>query len=179
MLHTVRAKRTGGAWVSALAGLGFLGLLVTIAIMVYMFSKETDAVFTPGTGTIPAKEQAKKLMDNINVRNADVDRRIAQEASQGAVATPVAAPATRPAATPVAAATPAPAGGPAAGGAAAAGAPSGGQVIGPISPVSPMAPIQEGSGPNLKPVKNSANGVNDAVNDRNKELERAIENGGN
>ena len=91
MLHTVRAKRTGGAWVSALAGLGFLGLLVTIAIMVYMFSKETDAVFTPGTGTIPAKEQAKKLMENINVRNADVDRRIAQEASQGAVATPVAA----------------------------------------------------------------------------------------
>ena len=52
---------------------------------------------------------------------------------------------------------------------------SGGQIIGPISPVSPVAPIQEGSGPNLRPVKKSAGGVNDAVNERNKELEKMLE----
>jgi hypothetical protein len=41
--------------------------------------------------------------------------------------------------------------------------------------VSPIAPIQEGSGPNLKSTRGHVDGVNNAMDERNRELEKAMD----
>jgi hypothetical protein len=185
MRHSPYRKNTGSAWA---AGFGILGLVVTTAVIVYLFWKDTSAVVGtgPGSGTMGAQDQAKKIVGQINMRNAGIDQTIQKEMSPSPSAAPMRpspspvagpgqTPTTSPAASPSPVASAAPAAPGQAPGGSSGGSPSGGSIIGPISPVSPVAPIQEGSGPNLRPVKKSAGGVNDAVNDRNKELEKMLE----
>ena len=161
-------KNAGGMWA---AGLGLLGLLVTITIMVILFSQETSALFKPGTGTIRAKEQAEKLMGTINERNAGVDQTIAQQAGTAPAPSPSPSPAVTPSPSPAASAAPSPSpvAAPRSG-----GGPTGGEVLGPPSPISPIAPIQEGPGPNLRGATRPAGGLNDLMKERNKELEDAV-----
>ncbi len=189
MRHSPCSRNAGNFWA---AGLGILGLVVTTAIIVILFWNQTTTMVNTETGTIRAQDEAKRMIGNINMRNAGVDQTIRSEMSpspspsagsgQGPSAAPASpspspvagvgrTPATAPAASPspMAAASPAPGQTP--------GGSAGGSPIGPISPVTPVAPIQEGPGPNLQPVKRSAGGINDAVSDRNKELEKMLEEG--
>jgi len=152
-------RNTGSGWA---AGLGILGLLITTGLIIWMFSAQAETMIDSRTGTIKAQDQAKQLINGaINQHNTNVNDAIAQQEKPTPAPTPAPAAQTQPAP-----AVPAP---------TAGGGPSGGELIGPISPVTPVAPIQEGSGPNLKSVRGHTDGVNNAMDERNKELEKAME----
>lgn len=152
-----RTCRPGGAWG---AGLGVLGLLVTTAIILVLFKSELDPMTTPG-GTFRALDEANKLVQGVNQRSANLTRTIEQQGS------PTSSPAPMPA----------PAGGPPSSGgpAPSGGTPSGGETIGPITPVTPIAPIQEGPGANYRSTTNPVNNMNDGMQKRNEELEKALQ----
>ena len=173
-------RRTGGAWA---IGFGLLSLVVVVAIIMYLVSLQTDSMVssTGGRGPKAVIDEQKARIEGFSQRNVELGNTVAEEANKmfqkpapapaptpaPVVQTPPAAPAPAPAPAP-AAPTPIPSG---------SGTPSGGTPIGPISPITPLAPIHEGPAPNLRPATRPIDNVNKAMDERNKELEKAL-NGG-
>jgi hypothetical protein len=172
MRRTANRKNAGGAWV---AGLGVLGLLVTVAIILYMTSLWSESLPSSSSsggrsGPGPILQSVKKQVAGFNERNVNLVPSAVEEANR--IASPAPAPAPVPA--PVAQTQPAPAAPAPATPSPAAGTPSGGTPIGPISPVITVTPIQEGAGARLRPASRPVENVNKAVDERNKELEKAL-----
>lgn len=158
--------RFGGAWA---AGLGLLGLVVTVGIIIWLFTIETKTLLPGGNTNAPSvMEHAKKQIGSFNqntTQRSEVINNQATPPPQPETPTPAPAPAPTPTPTPTPAPAPAPA------------SPSAGTPIGPITPVTPVAPMTDTPGPNLRPATRPISGVNDAVQQRNEELEKALKGG--
>lgn len=153
---SLRAHRrnVGGAWT---AGLGVLGLLITVGIIMYMVSIWADSVSssTGGRGPGPLLDRVREQTDAFSQRNKNL---VPQPEPNAATATTAPAPADNP--------QPAP---------KRSGAPEAGTPIGPISPVTPVAPMtNDQPGVNTKNLKTPAKQLDDAMKKRNEELEKAL-----
>jgi hypothetical protein len=142
-------------------------------------SVQTDKMrsSTGGKGPQAVIDEQKAVIEGFSRRNASLDNSIADEANRMAAPQPRPAPASAPRTKPSAV----PAGGARNVAAPAAGArnvaPNAGAPIGPVSPVAPVAPMTDAPAPNLRAASRPGADVNKAIDERNKELEKAL-NGG-
>ena len=177
-------KRKNKAMSPWLSGFSLLGLLVVVAIMVYLFQMQSEvsiSVYRSSTGNI------KNIQDTI-LHNAEETMKQAEERNKDVLAPPpttapalapppTTAPAQKPAPTTAPAQKPAPTTRPAeraaqgTDGTVAAGTP-----LGPISPITPVAPMMAPTG-GLNPTtaKTPAKNVKGILDARSKALEKMIE----
>ena len=178
-----------------MTGVGLLGLVVVVAIMLYIFKMQAETYTTVDK---KAREDVRALQEDINQRAEQARQQMEQRSAdltRQAEPPPAPAPAPTPAPAPVAvpapAPTPAPVPAPApstqpvpppttqpATGQAVAAPVAPGTPLGPVTPVTPVAPMVDpagGAGYNPAKVRRPTTRAIDALNQRNKDLEDMIE----
>lgn len=177
-----RASRKGlSGWGS---GLTLIGLLITVAIVIYVFKEMADVSLTAGRTGGSEINRIQKTLDLGRGIKQDVEERgESLEDEQPAGSTQptqgddaedgAAAPSDDDADAGAADDQPADAEDADAGGRTSG--PEAGTPLGPISPVTPVAPVQESGGADYSKAKSPASQAAGAAEQRNRELEELLE----
>ncbi len=178
-----RTSRKGlSGWAS---GLTLIGLLITVAIVIYVFKEMADVSLTAGRTGGSEINRIQKTLDlgrgvkeEVEERGESLDHEQAAGSTQPTQADGAEDGAAAPNEDDAEAggegdARPADASQEDAGGGASG--PEAGTPLGPISPVTPVAPVQESGGADYSKARSPASQATGAAERRNRELEELLE----